>query len=72
MALSTHAFSCQDGEVHELRLLPGEERVYGLLLRLLVSVANRGLLTQTYGPGDRFGATKRQLDSQTLARHGLR
>lgn len=56
----------------QLRPLQGDVPVFDVVLKRAVSASNRTLLEQTYGRGDVAALSKRQLDSRTLARHGLR
>jgi hypothetical protein len=52
--------------------LQGDEPVFDLVLKRIVSRQNGALLLQTHGLGGHAAVAKRQLDSRTLARHGLR
>jgi hypothetical protein len=55
----------------ELRELAGEELTYDTVLKRTVSIANSEVLYRVYGYLNMYAASKRQLDSRTIARHGL-
>lgn len=55
----------------QLRPLVDEVPAYDVLLRRNVSAVNRALLIERYGFGDRYAASKRQLNHRTMVRHSL-
>lgn len=63
-----------DGLWYEVQLarLQGEAPVFDMVLKRIVSRQSHALLLQAHGRSDHVAVAKRQLDSRTLARHGLR
>lgn len=55
----------------ELRPLVDEVPVYDVVLRRNVSTDQRAVLRERYGFGNRYAASKRQLNHRTMVRHGL-
>jgi len=61
-----------DGLWFEVQLAPlGDVPVYDVVLRRMVTGANRMQLKECYGSGTLHARAKRQLDRDTMRRHGL-